>query len=118
MDLYNTFTQAAEDSIVAYVEGNVFDNNFIVEDQYYAWSQETFNSDTPWCSFTNDDISIENVNYMRAASYDYSFGSGIEMPYTVDGLLWMYGLAMEQEMREELRVIFDARMKNKQDNLV
>lgn len=117
MDLYNTFTLVAETSIVLYVEGNVFDNNFDLAEEYDKWSQETFNSDTPWTTFTDQDISIENMNVMISAAYDYSYDSGQEFPYTVDGLLWMFGLAMEQEMREDLHEKFDSMMRFKQDSL-
>jgi hypothetical protein len=114
MDLYTTFTLIAEASIVLYVEGNVFDNNFVLTEEYDKWSAETFNSDTPWVTFTNEDISIENMNYMIASCCDYSYDFGMDMPYTVDGLLWMYGLAMEQEMREDLHEKFNSMMLNKQ----
>ena len=118
MDIHERFTMIADASIVLYVEGNVFDNNFVLEDEYYNWSQELFNSDTLWITFTNEDISIENMNYMIATCCDYSYNTGEQMPYTVDGLLWMYGLAMEQDMRESLREKFDTMMLFKQENLV
>ena len=53
MDLPETFTLNATASLVFYVEGNDFDNNFSVADEYGKWYQETLNSDTLWCQFTD-----------------------------------------------------------------
>jgi len=117
MDLYNTFAQTADSLMAVYILDNAFDNNFDLAHEYDKWSEEAFNTNIPWTSFTNEDITIENMNYMIATACDYSYDSGIQMPYDVEGLLWMYGLAMEQEMRSTLQDKFNLLMRSKQDSL-
>jgi hypothetical protein len=117
MDLYETFNLNATASLVFYVEGNDFDNNFIVTDEYDKWYQETLNSDTLWCQFTDNDLTISNANYLIEMCFDYSYDIGMEMPYTIDGLLWMYGLYMEREIHDSLYESFETLMKEKQDRL-
>ena len=117
MDLPETFTLNATASLVFYVEGNDFDNNFSVADEYGKWYQETLNSDTLWCQFTDNDLTISNANYLIEKCFDYSYDMGVEMPYTIDGLLWLYGLYMEREIHESLYESFETLMKDKQDRL-
>lgn len=117
MNLSENFREKTKASIETYVSSHTFDNNFVLADEYYKWYEETLNSDTPWTSYTNTDITIENVNHMIEICYIYSYDSGIEMPYDISGFLWMYGLAMEQDMRETLCEQFDDLMIQKQNNL-
>jgi len=117
MDLYETFMLNTTATMVFYVEGNDFDNNFILEDEYGKWYQETLNSESLWCQFTDNDLTISNANILMGACYDYSYDVGMEMPNSIDALIWMYGLYLEREMRDTLYESFDNLMKEKQSRL-
>jgi len=117
MDLLEAFTLHAQESMNSYVKETHFDNNFVLEDEYTTWVEYTFSSDTPWCIFTDRDISISNMNLMLEMCYEYSYEMEMDMPYDVKGLLWMYGHAMEKEMRSTLFDDFSSLMLEKQDGL-
>lgn len=117
MELLDTFTLNAHAHMFSYVENNVFDNNFVLANEYYNWSQEAFNSDTPWCQIT-EQLSIANVDILLETFRDYIYEFEIDTPYNVAGLIWIYGLAMERDMRHLLYESFETLMKEKQDKLI
>lgn len=126
MELLDIFTLNAHAHMFSYVENNVFDNNFVLADEYYNWSQEAFNSDTPWCQIDSNNhimnndviVNITNMNTLLETFRDYVYAFEIDTPYNVSALIWIYGLAMEREMREILYESFETLMKEKQDNLI